>query len=188
MKMDPIACAWVKPGRFGSFFVLCFLEHFEDTVSRCFVYQDSGHRQTPRISHIFVLSLLVLRGTLPRNAYFSWQTLNCQIVPVLPSYIEPLVDKQIETGNIAYEPQYDTHELQTVHTLTPPKRWGEELSPDFVDTWRPITFGSLGKRKARVWAHVLSHAVYVVTHSILFKITTLRCGCITPLAQKLIKV
>ena len=36
---------------------------------------------------MFVLFLLVSRSTLPRNAYFSWQTLNCQIVPVLPSYL-----------------------------------------------------------------------------------------------------
>ena len=37
--------------------------------------------QTPRICHTFVLSLLVSRSTVPRNAYFSWQRLNCQIVP-----------------------------------------------------------------------------------------------------------
>ena len=34
------------------------------------VYQDSGHTQTSRICHIFVLSLLVSRSTLPRNAFF----------------------------------------------------------------------------------------------------------------------
>ena len=37
-------------------------------------------------SATFSCSLLVFRSTLPRNAYFSWQTLNCQIVPFLPSY------------------------------------------------------------------------------------------------------
>ena len=39
-------------------------------------------------------SLLVSGSTLPRNAYFSWQTLNCQIVPVLPSYSAPLLLSQ----------------------------------------------------------------------------------------------
>ena len=82
-------CTWVKPGRFGSLFVLkAFVSwHLEDTVSKCFVYQNSGHTQTPRICHILVLSLLVSGSTLPRNAYFSRQTLICQIVPVLPSYL-----------------------------------------------------------------------------------------------------
>ena len=79
---------WAKTGRFGSFFVLSFLA-LGGHCLQCFVYQDSGHTQTPRVCHIFVLSLLVPRSTLPRNAYFSWQTLNCQIVPVLPSYSLP---------------------------------------------------------------------------------------------------
>ena len=59
-----------------------------------FVDQVLGHTQTPRIFQIFVLSLLVSRSTLPRNAYFSWQTLNCQIVPVLPSHSPPPPPKQ----------------------------------------------------------------------------------------------
>ena len=47
-------------------------------------------RKHPGICHIFVLSLLVSRSNVPRNAQFSWQTLNCQIIPVLPSYFPPL--------------------------------------------------------------------------------------------------
>ena len=71
-------------------FFLCFVSwHLEDTIPRCFVCQDSGHTQTPRICHIFVLSLLASRSTFPRNANSSWQTRNCQIVPVLPSYLYP---------------------------------------------------------------------------------------------------
>ena len=70
-------CYWI---------ILASITLGEDTVSKCFVYQDSGHTQTPRICHIFVLSLLVSGSTLPRNAYFSRQTLNCHIFPVLPSY------------------------------------------------------------------------------------------------------
>ena len=41
--------------------------------------------------HIFALSLLVSGSTLPRNAYFSWQTQNCQIVPALPSHRESVL-------------------------------------------------------------------------------------------------
>ena len=45
-----------------------------------------------------VLSLLVSRSTHPRNAYFSWQTLNCQIVPVLPSHLGTLLSaKSVST-------------------------------------------------------------------------------------------
>ena len=61
--------------------------HLEDTVSKCFVYQDSGHTQTPRICHIFVLSLLVSTNTPPEMPTFHGKALNCQIVPVLPSYL-----------------------------------------------------------------------------------------------------
>ena len=90
LQTEVAHCTWVKPGRFGSFFRALFPSTWRTTVSRCFVYQDLGHTQTPRICHIFVLSWLVSRSNVLRNAYFSWQTLSCQIVPVLPSYIGTL--------------------------------------------------------------------------------------------------
>ena len=53
---------------------LCFFffvsYHLEDTVSRCLVYQDLGHTQTPRICHTFVLSLLLFGSFLAQNACF----------------------------------------------------------------------------------------------------------------------
>ena len=68
-------------------FVSCFVSwRLEDTVSWCFVHQDLGHMQTPRICHTFVLSLLVSGSFLPQNAFFHDKTLDCQIVPVLPSH------------------------------------------------------------------------------------------------------
>ena len=78
-------CTWAKQGRFGSLFRALFPSTWRTLSPKCFVYQDSAHTQTPRICQIFVLSLLVSGSILPRNAYFSRQTLNCQIVPVLPS-------------------------------------------------------------------------------------------------------
>ena len=79
-------CTWAKPGRFGNFFVLCFLA-LGGHCLQMFCLPGFGTQATPRICHIFVLSLLLSGSTLPRNAYFSRQTLNCQIVPVLPSYL-----------------------------------------------------------------------------------------------------
>ena len=49
-------CAWVNPGRFGNFFVLCFLA--------------LGRTPSPDALFTSVLSLLVSRSTLPRNACF----------------------------------------------------------------------------------------------------------------------
>ena len=77
-------CTWVKPERFGNLFVLWFLA-LRGHCLQMLCLPGLGHTQTPRICHIFVLSLLVSRSALPRYAYFAWQTLNCQIVPVLPS-------------------------------------------------------------------------------------------------------
>ena len=90
-------CRWVKPGRFGNLFVLCCLALWRILSPDAFVYKDLLHTQTPRICHIFVLSLRVSRSTRPRNAYFSWQTLNCQIVPILPSYLGNLCTLNMES-------------------------------------------------------------------------------------------
>ena len=69
-----------ETGTIWQFFRALFPSTWRTLSPKCFVYQDSGHTQTPRICHMFVLSLLASGGTLPRNAYFSRQTLNCQIV------------------------------------------------------------------------------------------------------------
>ena len=71
LPLLPRMKTWVRPGRFGRvFFVLCFLALGGHIVSRCFVYQDSGHTQTPRICHIFVLSLLVSGAVSPEMPIF----------------------------------------------------------------------------------------------------------------------
>ena len=67
-------------------FVLCFLILGGHCLQMLYLPGFGTHAKTPRICHIFVLSLLVSRSTLPQTAnFFLWQTLNCQIVPVLPS-------------------------------------------------------------------------------------------------------
>ena len=49
--------------------MFCF-QHLEDTVSRCFVYQDLGHTQTPRICYIFVLSPASIQEHSPPKCLF----------------------------------------------------------------------------------------------------------------------
>ena len=78
------SCTWAKPGRFGSFFALCFLA-LGGHCLQMLCLPGFGTRNTQTL-HIFVLPLLISRSTLPRNTYFFWQMLNCQIVPALPSY------------------------------------------------------------------------------------------------------
>ena len=68
-RQDP-RCAWVKTGRFGILFVLCFLALVEDTVSRCFVYPDLGHRQTPRICPPFCAFPASIRELSPLKCLF----------------------------------------------------------------------------------------------------------------------
>ena len=55
-----------------------------------------------RICHTFVLSLLVSGSFLPQNADFSWQTRDCQIVPVLPSHLDILSKTQRSEGKNVY--------------------------------------------------------------------------------------
>ena len=83
---DP--CTWVLTGKIWQFVCALFPSTWRTlSPDALFTYlqcSDSGHTKTPRICHIFVLCLLLSTSTLHRNAYFSWQTLNCQIVAVLP--------------------------------------------------------------------------------------------------------
>ena len=51
-----------------------------------FCLRGFGTHAKPKICHTFVFSLLVSGSFLPPNAHFSWQTRDCQIIPVLPSY------------------------------------------------------------------------------------------------------
>ena len=96
-KSQKIGCyrssPWVKPGRFGSFFVLCFLALGRHCLQMLCLPGFGTHANTQNLPHFFVLSLLVFGSTLSRNAYFSRQTQNCQIVPVLPSYMLPFESK-----------------------------------------------------------------------------------------------
>ena len=71
---EPPPCTWAKPGRFGSQFVLCFLALGGHCLQMLCLPGFGTHPNTQNF-HIFVLSLPVSRSTLPRNAYFSWQTL-----------------------------------------------------------------------------------------------------------------
>ena len=66
--------------------------YLEDTVSRCFVYQDSGHTQTLRICHIFVLSLLVSRSTLPPKCLFCMHG-KSYTAPNRPGFALPIKEK-----------------------------------------------------------------------------------------------
>ena len=86
----PHPCTWVKPGRFGSLLVLCFLALGGHCLQMLCLPGFGTHANTQNLPHFFMFSLPVFRSTLPRNAYFSWRTPNCQIVPVLPSYTPPL--------------------------------------------------------------------------------------------------
>ena len=85
-----------KAGTIWQFFRALFPSTWRTLSSKMLCLPGFGtHANTPRICHIFVLSLLVCRSTLSRNADFSWQTLNCQIVPVLPSYFAILQGRQL---------------------------------------------------------------------------------------------
>ena len=62
-------CTWVKTGRFGNFFVLSFLALGGHCLQMLCLPGFGTHADT-QICHIFVLSLLVPKSILPRNAYF----------------------------------------------------------------------------------------------------------------------
>ena len=78
-------CTWVKPGRFGSFFVLCFLALRGHCLQMLFLPGFGTHANTQNLPHFRAFTASIQERS-PPNAYFSWQTLNCQIVPVLPFY------------------------------------------------------------------------------------------------------
>ena len=78
-----------KNGTIWHFSVLCFPALGAHCLQMLCLRGVWDARKHPESATPFVLSLLVFRSTVPRNAYFLWQTLNCQIVPVLPSYTPP---------------------------------------------------------------------------------------------------
>ena len=86
----------------------CFVsQHLEDSVSRCFVYQDLGHTQTPRICHTFVLSLLVFGSFLPPRCLFFMANAK---LPNRPGLALLLVDLAIRRkGMQGKEDQAATH-------------------------------------------------------------------------------
>ena len=69
-----------KNGTVWHFFVLCFLALGGHCLQMLCLLGFGTHANT----HTFVLSLLVSGSFLPQNAYLSWQTRDCQIVPVYP--------------------------------------------------------------------------------------------------------
>ena len=60
-----------KTGTIWLFFRALFPSTWR-TLSPDALFTRIWDTRKPRICHIFVLSLLVSRSTLPRNAYFSW--------------------------------------------------------------------------------------------------------------------
>ena len=66
-------CTWAKPGRFGSFFVLCFLALGEHCLQMLCVPGFGTHANTQNPPHFLVLSLPVFRtkAKLPNRPGFA---------------------------------------------------------------------------------------------------------------------
>ena len=80
---------WVKPGRFGSFFVLCFLVLEAHCLQMLCLPGFGTHANTQNLPHFRAFPASIQEHSPPK-CRFSWQALNCQIVPGLPSYNPPL--------------------------------------------------------------------------------------------------
>ena len=68
-----------KTGTIWQFFRALFPSTWRTLFPDALFTRIWTHTQTPRICHIFVLSLVVSRSTLPRNAYFSWQAASAKL-------------------------------------------------------------------------------------------------------------
>ena len=63
-------CAWAKPGRFGSFFELCFLA-LGGRCLRMLCYQDLGtHTNTQNLPHFRAFSASIQEHSLPKCLFF----------------------------------------------------------------------------------------------------------------------
>ena len=83
-------------GRFGSFFVLCILALGGHCLQMLCLPGFGTHANTQNLPHFRAFPASIQEHS-PRNAYFSWQTQNCQIVPVMPSYIPPPLSQSLQT-------------------------------------------------------------------------------------------
>ena len=81
-------CTWVKTGRFGSFFVLCFLALGGHCLQMLCLPGFGTHANIQNLPHFRAFPASIQEHSPPK-CLFSWQTLNCQIVPVLHSYNPP---------------------------------------------------------------------------------------------------
>ena len=76
---------WVKPGRFGSFFVLCFLALGGHCLQMLCLPGFGTRANTQNLPYSRAFPASIWEHSPPK-CLFARQTLNCQIVPVLPSY------------------------------------------------------------------------------------------------------
>ena len=77
------------PGRFGNFFVLCFLALGGHCLQMLCLPGFSTHANTQNLPYFRAFPADIWEHSPPKFL-FSRQTLNCQIVPALPSYTPPL--------------------------------------------------------------------------------------------------
>ena len=72
-----------KTGRFGTFSLLCFLALEGHCLQMLCLPGCGTHENTQNLPHLRAFTASV-QELSPQNAYFSWQTKDCQIVPVVP--------------------------------------------------------------------------------------------------------
>ena len=72
---------WVTTGRFGIFFVLCFRALGGHCLQMLCLPRFGTHANTQNLPHFRACPASVWELSPPQNAYFSWQTRDCQIVP-----------------------------------------------------------------------------------------------------------
>ena len=102
-----------KTGTIWQFFVLCFLALGGHCLQMLCLPGFGTHANAQNLPH-FRAFLLISRSTLPRNAYFSWQTRNCQSVPVLPSYTPPPPNQQGDGSTLEFQLEGPQTELRTL--------------------------------------------------------------------------
>ena len=82
-------CTWAKPARFGSLFVVCFIALGGRCLHMLCLPGSGTHINTQNLPCFCALPASIQEHSPPK-CLFSWQTSNCQIVLVLPSYCPPL--------------------------------------------------------------------------------------------------